>query len=210
MEIELINATKSIKKKLVLDCVNMKMETGKVYGLVGENGSGKTMLLRVLAGLLHLDGGKIKIDNISYDRMDLKQVTVGLVLENTTLYGQLTGFENLMYLGNLRSDTADNQVWDIMRSVGLDPMDKRKVSSYSLGMKQKLALAQAFLEHPQLLLLDEPTNALDEEGCKKIQNLIMERKNEGITLLVSHDKNVISELCDQIYEISDGKVRVQE
>ncbi|MCR5742848.1 MAG: ATP-binding cassette domain-containing protein [Lachnospiraceae bacterium] len=208
MKIELIDITKKIKNKTVLENVDMTLETGKIYGLAGENGSGKTMLMRVLSGLIRPSGGKIKLDDREIHAMDLATVKVGLVLENTSLYNSMTGFENLMYLGNLRSDIRQDRVNEMLDKVGLDPTDKRKYSTYSLGMKQKLAIAQAFLEYPNLLLLDEPTNAIDEESCKKIRKLIMEGREERITLLVSHDRSVIDDLCDIIYTIADGKVRL--
>lgn len=210
MKIELKNVSKKIKGKTVLEDINMFFETGTVYGLVGENGSGKTMLLRLMAGLIHPDSGSIIIDGKYCKVMRPGIVKTGLTLENTTLYTHMTGFENLKYLGDLSSGIADNQIWDVMRSVGLDPMDGRRVGKYSLGMKQKLVLAQAFMEKPNLLLLDEPTNALDNETVEKIRKMIEEQKEERITVLASHNKEDIEMLCDMVYFVANGRVEIKQ
>jgi ABC-2 type transport system ATP-binding protein len=206
MKIEMIEIGKTIKGRQVLDGINLSFETGKIYGLVGENGSGKTMLLRVLAGLIRPTKGCLKVDGRICTMMDLSSVKVGLILENVSLYPQLTGYENLRYLADISSDIGDNVIWDTMKSVGLDPFDSRKVSKYSLGMRQKLAISQAMMENPALLLLDEPTNGLDEESAEHIRKKIEQEKEDRITLLASHNKQDIEMLCDEVIHIAEGRI----
>lgn len=209
MEIQLEHLYKRIKTKVIYEDINMKLSSGKVYGLVGVNGSGKTMLLRTLSGLVIPSSGLIYVDGKTNKSMDMRHVRVGLVIENTTLYTDMSGYENLRYLGNINGTVTDAQIRNALEKIGLNPKDPQKVSKYSLGMRQKLALAQAFLGEPQLLLLDEPTNALDEKAVECVRDMILEAKKRGcIVVLASHNREDIEMLCDEVYELENGTAKL--
>lgn len=200
-EIHVTHAIKEIKGIRLLDDINLEVRAGEVVGIVGENGSGKTMLLKLLAGLIQPTEGKVEV--ISEH--------IGIVIENASMYPEFSGFDNLQYLAQIRNCIKAQDIVKIMEILGLDPKEKRKVKNYSLGMRQKLALAQAFMEQPDVLLLDEPTNALDKESVKKVYHLIEEaKKRNAIVLLVSHNHEDIQTLCDIIYHMAEGKLTCDE
>lgn len=195
--IEIKNVTKIIKKNMVLKNIDLTLNGGKVYGLIGKNGSGKTMLLRVIGGLVKPTEGQIKFEGNR----------IGITIENAMFYPSFTGFENLKFLAGVNKSIQLSDIKDAMTEVGLNSGDKRKVGKYSLGMKQRLAIAQAVMEKPDFLLLDEPTNALDEDGIEKIRNLIRSEAERGaVVLLASHNHDDIEQLCDHIYIMSDGEI----
>lgn len=200
-KIHVVQATKEMKGIRVLDGINLEVSAGEIVGIVGKNGSGKTMLLKMLAGLIQPTQGKVEV--ISEH--------IGIVIENASMYPDFSGLENLEYLAQIRNRVKTEDIAKTMEILGLDPKEKRKVKYYSLGMRQKLALAQAFMEQPDILLLDEPTNALDKDSVKKVYYLIEEaRKRNAIVLLVSHIYEDIQTLCDVIYYMSDGKLTSDE
>lgn len=204
---ELINITKIINDNIILEKVNLKLERGKVYGLIGENGSGKTMLLRLMAGLIKPTGGKIVIDGKPCNLMKSKNINIGILIENIGLYPELTGTENLKYLASINKTVTREDINHILKAVGLDPEDGKKVRKYSLGMRQKLAIAQCFMESPDLILMDEPTNALDEDSVVKVLQLINTQAQRGaIVFIVSHIKENIFSVCDTIFSIKDGHI----
>lgn len=197
-EIHVTHVSKEIKGTIFLNDINLHIQSGQVIGIVGKNGSGKTMLLKLLAGLLEPTQGEVEI--ISEH--------IGVVIENASMYPDFTGFENLKYLAKIRNRIKDQKIVETMEKLGLDPNDKRKVKNYSLGMRQKLALAQAFMEEPDVLLLDEPTNALDEETVNKMYCLAEQAKNRNtIIVLVSHNSEDIQKLCDITYHMTEGKLK---
>ena len=172
-ELILNHVTKTLKKKKVLNDITAKFESGKIYGFYGRNGSGKTMLLRAIAGLIYPEDGEIRINGQTLqDDIDFPP-DMGVIIEHTSLLPQYSAYMNLKMLSEIRKVATDEDIRDALRKVNLDPDDKRKVKVYSLGMKQRLAIAQAIFEHPKLLLLDEPTNALDEESIKEIRELLL-------------------------------------
>lgn len=199
--------SKTIQGRTVLDQIDLTMQSGKIYGLVGKNGSGKTMLLRCISGMVHPTKGRIRWnDKVLYRDMDCIE-SVGLLLETIGLYPEFTGFENLKLLAGIRSRIGDEEIREAIRQVGLDPADTRTVKKYSLGMKQKIVLAQAFMEQPELLMLDEPTNALDEASVIRTRERIKESAERGaIVLLASHNKEDIASLCDETYFMEEGKL----
>lgn len=211
MEITLNNVSKNIKGNRILDNVNLTLTSGKIYGFVGENGSGKTMLFRAISGLMKLTSGEVVVDGRVLHK-DIKVLPdVGLIIENAGLYPELTGIDNLRLLAKLNRKVGDNEIREAIIRVGLDPNDKRTFAKYSLGMKQRIIIAQAIMEHPRILLLDEPTNALDEKGINLIRKIIEEEKERGaIVLIASHNKTDIDILADEVYKVQYGTVKRME
>ena len=169
MKLLIKNVNKKIKGKVILSNINMELQSGKIYGFVGENGSGKTMLFRAISGLMKPSSGEIIADGKRLHK-DMKVLpALGLMLENAGLYPELTGFDNLRLLAKLNGKIGKIEIEEAIKRVGLNPEDKRTFQKYSLGMKQRIVLAQAIMEKPDIILLDEPTNALDENGVKDIR-----------------------------------------
>lgn len=211
MELTADNISKTIQKKKILSDINLHLYSGKIYGFVGRNGSGKTMLFRALSGLMSVDSGRIALDGKILHKDFNVLPSLGIVLENAGLYPGLTGEENLMYLANLTKRIGKDEVREAICRVGLEPEDKRTYVKYSLGMKQRLAIAQAVMERPDVIMLDEPTNALDEKGVEEIRKIILEEKERGaMILLASHNKEDISLLVDCLYKMENGHIMRQE
>ncbi len=199
--------TKTIQDRTVLDQVSLTLESGKIYGLVGRNGSGKTMLIRSISGMVRPTEGEIRWNGKRLYREIDYIPRLGLLIENIGLYPEFTGFQNLKLLAGIQKIITDADIREAIVKVGLDPDDTRPVRKYSLGMKQKIALAQAFMEKPELLMLDEPTNALDEASVERIRGDIKTAAAQGaIVLLASHNKEDISCLCDEVYFMEEGKL----
>lgn len=201
------NYTKKIKKRTVLDNINLTFDKGKIYGLVGKNGCGKTMLLRGICGFITASQGEIIINNIKVGNGKFAP-SFGTVIENTELYNNLTAFENLSLLSSFSKNRVDKEVINYwIKRFGLEPTSKKKYGEFSLGMRQRLSLAQAFMERPELIVLDEPTNALDEKGIKEFHEIALEAKNNGATIIIaSHSKEDIDILCDKIFCMENGKI----
>ena len=201
------NYTKKIKKRTVLDNINLTFDKGKIYGLVGKNGCGKTMLLRGICGFITASQGEIIINNIKVGNGKFAP-SFGTVIENTELYNNLTAFENLSLLSSFSKNRVDKEVINYwIKRFGLEPTSKKKYGEFSLGMRQRLSLAQAFMERPELIVLDEPTNALDEKGIKEFHEIALEAKNDGATIIIaSHSKEDIDILCDKILCMENGKI----
>ena len=207
MYIEIHNAKKTIRNKVILNNINLDLEKGNVYGLIGHNGSGKTMLLRAISGLITLDSGYIKIDNTLVELNKPLPVKVGILIENIEFYDDLTGFENLKFLSSINNEISDDVINTYLNKFDLLKEKNKKAKEYSLGMMQKLAIIQAIMEDQSLILLDEPTNGLDRNSLEIFNEQIKELKDKGKTIiLVSHNDSEIKELCDEIIEISDGVI----
>ena len=203
MVIKLTNVSKVIKKAKVLDNVNLELTSGKVYGLKGKNGSGKTMLMRVICGLISATEGTVEILGKDMTFPD----SVGVLIENPAFIGNYTGFKNLKVLASIQNRVDDEHIREVIRQVGLDPDDKRTYRKYSLGMKQKLGIAAAYMENPDLIILDEPINALDEAGAKQVHEILEEQKKRGALIIIAcHDKEELEMLSDEIIEISEGRI----
>lgn len=213
MEVKIENVTKEMKKTNVLKNVSVTMHSGKVYGFVGKNGSGKTMLLRTVAGLLRPTEGRVLVNEQDMYRMKGDLPDIGIIIENVGVYPEFTGFKNLKLLAEVKKKIGEAEIKEAIKRVGLDPEDKRIVKKYSLGMRQKIVIAQAIMEKPDILILDEPTNALDDESIGRFHKIIQEEKQRGaIVMLASHNKEDIEKLCDEIYEIKAGVLqrRIEE
>lgn len=201
------NVNKKIKDKQILSDINLEFESGKIYGIVGKNGSGKTMLFRAILGLIRTDSGSIYIDNEEMLVKDSFLPSASATIENMGLYPELTGFQNLKYLARIRNKISNDDIYNAIQRVGLDPHDKRAFHKYSLGMKQRIILAQAFMEKTDIILLDEPTNGIDEEGVKLIRKIILEEKERGaLVIIASHNSDDIDILCDKVYHMSEGRI----
>ena len=210
MEVRVENVTKKLKSTEVLKNVNLTLASGKVYGFIGKNGSGKTMLLRSIAGLLRPTTGKVYVDGRDIYSMKGILPDIGIIIENVGVYPEFTGFKNLKMLAKIKNKIKDSDIEQAILRVGLDPKDKRIVKKYSLGMKQKIVIAQAIMEKPDILVLDEPTNALDDSGIELFRQIIREEKKRGAVILIaSHNKEDIAVLCDDIYQIKGGQISKQ-
>lgn len=211
MYISVKNINKTIKRIPILKAVSLEMESGVVYGLWGTNGSGKTMLLRLLAGLIRPSSGVVSIDERRLGRdMDFPD-SMGLLIENPAFLPGLTGRENLELLAQINESVGSNTIVRTLRDVGLDPKDPRKFKKYSLGMKQRLGLASVLMESPELILLDEPTNALDTDGCAMIaQQIVLQKQRGALVVVASHDRAFLQEVSDVIIRVENGCVRKEE
>lgn len=205
MELIAEKISKKIKDKIILNNVCATFQSGKIYGIVGRNGSGKTMLFRALSGLIKIDSGDILLDGKRlHNDMEILP-DLGIMIENAGLYPELSGFDNLKFLTGINKKVNHATIREYIKKVGLDPNDKRPFSKYSLGMKQRIIFAQAIFEAPHIIMLDEPTNALDEEGSIIIRNLIAEQKKpDTIILIASHNKEDIAGLADVVYKMNNG------
>lgn len=207
MKIIVQNYTKKIKNNVVLDNVSVEMQSGFVYGLKGVNGSGKTMLMRAICGLIYPTSGKVIIDDKIIGKDISFPESVGILIENPAFLKNYTGFGNLKLLAEIQNKIDDNTIRQVLDNVGLDPDDKRVYRKYSLGMKQKLGIAAAVMESPQIIILDEPLNALDVEGVNRVKSIIVEQKEKGALIIVAcHNANELIEISDYIISIENGSI----
>lgn len=198
---------KSFKSAEVLKNINLTIESGKVIGLKGKNGSGKTMLMRAISGLILPTSGKVYINDKELGRQISFPPSIGILIENPSFISNYTGFKNLKILASIQNRISDDEIRDAIRKVGLDPDDKRTFKKYSLGMKQRLGIAAAIMERPDIVILDEPINALDEAGAGLIKGLLDELKANGSLIIIAcHDTEELNYLSDEIYEIYDGEI----
>ena len=205
--VEISNYTKKIREINVLENINYRFEGGKIYGLVGRNGSGKTMMLRAIAGLIYpTDGHVIINDKVLHKDISFPKNT-GIIIENTEMLPQYDGFTNLKLLAKISKKATDEDIMEALQRVGLGDVGKKKVKAYSLGMRQKLSIAQAIFEKPEILLLDEPTNALDEKSVEGVRKILFEFKGRGaLIILASHNKEDIERLSDEVLEMDNGRL----
>lgn len=208
--IVLKNITKKIQNNTVLDNINLSLEKGRIYGLAGENGSGKTMLLRAIAGLIKTDG-ELTIGGVPVTDKRQRE-SIGIIIENIGLFGDLSAKENLMLLNSFGSNSiSEEKICRSIEVVGLDSKSKMPYKKFSLGMKQKLCIAQAIMSHPDILLLDEPTNALDEKSAENFRRLIKDENERGATVIIaSHNKDDLTLLCEKIYKMKNGCLEVDQ
>lgn len=209
MKIKICDLSKNIKGNMVLENVSMELESGHAYGLQGKNGSGKTMLMRAICGLIYPSSGVIDIDGKILGKDISFPPSIGVLIENPSFLGNYTAFENLRLLAAVKGEIGDAEIKKAIMDVGLDPQDHRKYKKFSLGMKQRLGIACAVMEHPDIIVLDEPFNALDDAGVELIRNLILNLKNEGaLIILACHDRNELENLSDEIFVMTEGRMVV--
>ena len=204
-KIVLENYTKIINRKCILNNINMSLDSNKIYGFIGRNGSGKTMLLRAFCGLIKPTKGRILIDGMELTKDLDFPPSCGAIIETPGFWNEFTGFECLQTIARIKKIISDTEIKKWMEAFELDSNDKRPYRKYSLGMKQKLALVQAFMERPDLIILDEPTNALDENSIKIFRDITQKEHQRGATiLLASHQREDINILCNEVYLLKDG------
>ncbi|BDU93634.1 ATP-binding cassette domain-containing protein [Clostridium perfringens] len=202
--IKINNLSKKIKNNIILNNINVNFSYGEINGIVGINGSGKTMLFKTICGLTNATSGTIYVFNKLIKNGEFPDDT-GIIIESPGFLPNYSGFKNLQILASIKNIISDDDIKYFIELVGLNPNDNRPVKKYSLGMKQRLGIAQALMEKPKLLILDEPMNALDESGVQLVRKILLDLKNKGVTiLLASHNKDDINSLCDNIYEIKNG------
>nr|WP_296957437.1 ATP-binding cassette domain-containing protein [uncultured Mediterraneibacter sp.] len=208
MKIEIIEVSKVIHKNKVLDQINYTMQSGKIYGIQGINGSGKTMLMRTIIGLIHPTTGRILIDGREIGKELEFPESIGFLLENPAFLDRYSGYQNLEMLASIKEKISSEEIKKALMRVGLDEeAAKKKYRKYSLGMKQRLGIAAAIMENPELLILDEPTNALDTEGVNLVKDIIRKEKNRGALVVLScHDFKVLEELSDEIIKLENGRI----
>lgn len=203
------NVYKSFRDEQVLKNITYTLKAGKIYGLIGNNGSGKTVLLKCICGFLIPDSGKILVRGKQIGRNVDFPENIGVIIESPGFLPNMTGMKNLRILAALNGKINNGDIKNAICKVGLDPNLKKNVGKYSLGMRQRLGIAQAIMENPDILILDEPFNGLDKKGIEEIRRLIQELKQEGKTiLLVSHNQKDIDILCDEVCEIDNGRLEV--
>lgn len=206
MKIKLEKVGKTIKGQTIFQNVNLEMTSGHIYGFVGYNGCGKTMLLRIIANLVKPSEGTVILDDHPYSSLKTMP-KIGIVLEKPEFFNELSGLENLELLAKIRNEIHNEEIMKAIKMVGLFTQENKKVGKYSLGMRQRLGIAQAIMENNDILILDEITSGLDEDGVKMIYDILKAEKTEGkIILMTSHNKDDIDELCDETYKFNNGTV----
>lgn len=203
--IEVQNVVKRFRDQVVLKNVSISFEKGKIHGIVGRNGSGKTVLFKCICGLMHPEEGVILVNGKRVGRdVDMPE-DIGAIIEAPGFLPNYSGYKNLRFLANIRRKIGKEEILNVLNTVGLDPESRKHVGKYSLGMRQRLGIAQAIMEDPEILILDEPMNGLDNAGVQDIRALLLELKAQGKTiLLASHNHEDIAALCDTVHEMDGG------
>lgn len=206
--IEVAHINKSFKDNKVLKDVSLKCESGKIYGLVGHNGSGKTVLFKIICGFLSCDEGTVSVNGQIMGKDKDMLTEAGVIIEDPGFLRNWSAYHNLEFLYTIRNKSNKSYLYSILEKVGLDPKLKRPVGKFSLGMRQRLAIAQAIMEDPEILILDEPMNGLDKKGVEEIRELLLKMKQKNrLIILASHNREDIDILCDEVYEMEDGKLQ---
>lgn len=203
--IKVENVYKSFGKTVVLQDINVLFEKGKIHGLIGRNGSGKTMLMKCICGFVPVSSGEIIINGKILKNGKEIPDNIGVIIETPGFLPAYSAYRNLKFLADIKGKISKQEIYEAISKVGLDPKSKKHVGKYSLGMRQRLGLAQAIMENPDILILDEPMNGLDKDGVKDMQNYLLDLKAKGKTIIIaSHSSEDISILCDEVYEMDKG------
>lgn len=209
MEIIVKDLSKKFKKVTILENINMKFESGKIYGIVGRNGSGKSVFLKILCSFYKPTTGEILFDNVNYNSNNNFPPSVRALIENPTFFPDLTGFENLKLLSSIQNKIGDEEIIKTLDQVNLLSEKDKKYSEYSLGMKQKLGIIQVLMENPQIIILDEPLSGIDENGVNIIRDILLHEKEKGKLIIIStHIKDDIEKMCNIIYKFDNGTVNL--
>lgn len=206
MQIKINNLTKKIHGTTVLDNISLEFNSNKIYGLSGKNGSGKTMLMRAISGLIRPTTGEIIIGDGILGKDFSFPPSIGVLIENPSFIPKYTGFKNLKLLASIQNKISDSEIKQTLNDVGLNPNDKRPYRKYSLGMKQRLGIACAIMERPEIILLDGPINALDESGVALIKELLLRFRDNSIIIISCHDREELEYLSDEIFVMSEGRI----
>lgn len=205
--IEVTGVRKKIRNMVLIDRVSLTIAKGRTVGFVGNNGSGKTLLLKLISGLYRVTDGIIIVDGKILGRDVDFPDNMGVIIESPGFISNMSGYKNLRMLARIKNKITDEDIREAIRFVGLDSDDKKLVGKYSLGMRQRLGLAQAIMEKPDILVLDEPFNGLDREGCEEMRKYLLDLKSQGKTILIaSHLDKDIELLCDDVYEMDQGRI----
>lgn len=210
----IIKVDKVIKKfgsDIALSNVSIEFERGKIYGIIGRNGAGKTVLFKTMIGFLKPTSGRVIVDGKEIGKDTDFADNIGIIIETPGFLSSYSGYKNLEYLASIKNMIGGKEIKESMERVGLDPNSKKKVGKYSLGMRQRLGIAQAIMENPDILILDEPMNGLDNQGVEDVREILLNLKDEGKSIiLASHNKEDIEVLCDEVYEMDHGKLMASE
>mgnify|MGYP004452462989 FL=1 len=210
----IIKVDKVIKKfgsDIALSNVSIEFERGKIYGIIGRNGAGKTVLFKTMIGFLKPTSGGVIVDGKEIGKDTDFADNIGIIIETPGFLSSYSGYKNLEYLASIKNMIGGKEIKESMERVGLDPNSKKKVGKYSLGMRQRLGIAQAIMENPDILILDEPMNGLDNQGVEDVREILLNLKDEGKSIiLASHNKEDIEVLCDEVYEMDHGKLIASE
>lgn len=206
--IKVENVTKKFGEDTALDDVSANFEKGKIYGIIGRNGSGKTVLFKTIIGFLKPTSGRVVVEGKEIGKDTDFADNIGMIIENPGFLGGFNGYKNLEYLAAIKKVIGKKEIQESMIRVGLEPHSKKKVGKYSLGMRQRLGIAQAIMENPDILILDEPMNGLDKQGVEDVRKILLDLREEGKTIiLASHNKEDIEVLCDEVYEMERGRLK---
>ena len=207
MVVRLENVVKSLQGNTVIDSISFEQHSPQIVGLQGVNGSGKTMLLRLLCGLIAPTSGRVLIDGKLLDKEHSFPESTGILIETPAFLDDFTAFDNLKLISRVNNLIGDDDIHEVLSRVGLESSSKKKYRKFSLGMKERLGIAAAIMESPKLLLLDEPTNALDTSGIDLLKDILLERKDMGsLSFIASHDSDILREVCDEILCMDQGKI----
>lgn len=211
MILKINGLVKNFKNESVLNDINYEFVSGNIYGILGRNGSGKSVLLKIISGLYKQDQGKVLFDEINYNDSNDFPKDVGISIEDPSFLNDLTGFDNLELLASIQNKIGKDDINKILDIANLTEEKDKKYKKYSLGMKQKLSLAQAFMENPKVILLDEPFNGIDRISVDKIKNYLIDLKKKDVLIIITtHIKDDIAGLCDVLLELEDGKIKNYE
>lgn len=205
--VNVLSVSKAIRERLILDNVSLQVGIGEFAGIYGVNGSGKSMLLRVVSGLVLPDSGTVHVFGMHVGRETEFPPDLGAMIDGPGFLLDRPGLYNLQLLASIRNVISSRRIIEVLELVGLNPGDKRPVKTYSTGMRQRLGIAQAIMEYPKLLVLDEPTSALDSDGSQQIENILKEMQKQGVTIIiVSHKSSELDSLCDKVYKMQNGQL----
>jgi len=203
-----IDVCKTLEGQEILKNINLEFDSSKIHGIIGRNGSGKTVLIKCICGFMPVSSGSILVDEkrIGYDTEFIDNT--GFIIENPGFLNRYSGLKNLKYLASIRKIADVDRLRECMKMVGLDPDSKKTVGKYSLGMRQRLGIAQALMEYPDIIILDEPMNGLDNSGVMEIRKILLQLKAEGkLIIIISHNREDINSLCDKVYEMDKGEIK---